>query len=125
MVRVLSFWFNGISITSSLCAPFAFAAKCYYPDGSPVQLDSHQPCSSISGIDSMCCATKIEAEDARDHCLANGLCHNPCNPAGDCSNRPGRFWRESCTDAAWESPFCLKGVCANSHVGLKKKIDSD
>lgn len=118
LTMLYSFWLS-ISLTSSLFRSFAFAAKCYYPDGSPVLENDFQPCVLISGIDSMCCATNRDS--LPDTCLANGLCHNPCKNQDDCSNIPGRYWRESCTDPSWNSPFCLRGVCASSNVSLEWK----
>lgn len=110
-------WF-GIYFTSSLFGFFAFATNCYYPDGSQVLETDYQPCVLISGVGSMCCATNRHAssQDHPDTCLSNGLCHNPCTSGGDCSDIPGRYWRESCTDPSWESSFCLKGVCINNDV---------
>ncbi|KAE8449020.1 hypothetical protein EG329_008608 [Mollisiaceae sp. DMI_Dod_QoI] len=37
---------------------------------------------------------------APDSCLPNGLCTNTAGSAPT-------FWRESCTDPTWTSPFCL------------------
>lgn len=124
-----SLWFDIsilITVSSSLCVKFfASAAKCYYPNGSPVLSGEYQPCVSISSsssssmVDSMCCATNRTAGISafhKDYCLSNGLCHNPCSIDNRCNDLPGHFWRETCTDATWNSPFCLKGICANDDV---------
>lgn len=111
-----------VFITLSLCVSFVLAAKCYQPDGSPQLDDDYQPCGSISGVDSMCCATNRTigiSPLSPDICLSNGLCHNPCGLTGGCTNMPGRFWRDSCTDISWNSPSCLKGICANDDVSKK------
>lgn len=72
----------------------ATAASCYAPDGAAM-LDENQPCNSISGEYSMCCATN-RTSDA-DQCLQNGLCYNP---------NGGYYWREGCTDPTWKSDAC-------------------
>jgi len=101
-----------------LCLLFTFtAATCYYPDGSPITPDNHphdvnstdyQPCNSDTSSFSMCCATNRPVKG--DTCLSNGLCHNGY----------GEYWRESCTDPTWSSPFCLKNICANASVSVHR-----
>lgn len=132
-----SFWFDIfilITASSSLWVKsFASAAKCYFPDGSPELSDEFQPCVSISSsssssssmVHSMCCATNRTSANspfpvfATDNCLSNGLCYNPCLFAEGCDSIHGNFWRDSCTDSTWNSPFCLKGICANDDVSWK------
>ena len=93
------------------------SAKCYYPNGTAVIGLDFQPCVSTLGAVSMCCATNRTIQDS---CLPNGLCFNPCTSNGDCGDGSGgKYWRESCTDQSWKSPFCLQGACDDNAVGLK------
>lgn len=56
---------------------------------------------------SMCCRSKEVGGDPPDACLANGLCVNTAGAAPT-------YWRESCTDPTWTSPYCLSifDVCS-------------
>jgi hypothetical protein len=97
--------------------PFV-ATTCYHPDGTAVTDPAFQPCSSSSGTISMCCGTN--RTESPDECLPNGLCHNPCATSGQCGDSSGgQYWRESCTDSSWRSPFCLQGACTNSPVSIR------
>ena len=80
-------WF-GIYFTSSLFGSFALAKNCYYPDGFLESNPEYRPCGSISGVDSMCCATGRHNAYS-DTCLSNGLCHNRCDAGMDCNSIPG------------------------------------
>jgi hypothetical protein len=98
----------------------ASATSCYYPDGSVETSGEFEPCVSTIGTVSMCCATN-RAQFA-DECLPSGLCWNPCATSGFCgTSTGGQYWRESCTDASWTSPFCLKSVCTNPTVSNTKQ----
>lgn len=93
------------------------SATCYYPDGTIETSPEYQPCVATVGTFSMCCATN-RAQFA-DQCLPNGLCHNPCATSGFCGDSTGgQYWRESCTDPTWSSPFCLRNVCADPAVSI-------
>lgn len=80
---------------------------CYYPNGTAVTDGSFQPCRNTQY--SMCCATAQRPAYTTDTCLDNGLCLNPCdistNECGSASG--GTYWRESCSDPTWASPFCF------------------
>lgn len=98
----------------SLLLPIFFclaATTCYNPDGSDVTDLDFQPCVPTIGTVSMCCATNRTSKDT-DRCISNGLCYDPCTTTGECGDTfIGEYWRESCTDRSWKSPFCLQGVC--------------
>lgn len=76
------------------------AQSCYYPDGVQA-IGNIQACQATSSTSSFsaCCAPT-------DECLTNGL----CKAVGMLSTTA--FWRESCTDATWESDACPK-YCYN------------
>lgn len=115
----MSIYISKLLPLSLLCT--TISATCYYPDGSPITPDNHppnvnstdyQPCDSDTSSFSMCCATNRLVKG--DTCMSNGICHNGY----------GEYWRESCTDPTWNSPFCLKNICANASVSLEKpKVD--
>lgn len=88
-------------------------ATCYYPNGTALTDQAFQPCVSILGAVSMCCKTARGQNN--DVCLSNGLCHNPCNDQGCGDLTGGLYWRESCTDSSWRSPFCQQ-ACTNTSV---------
>ena len=97
-----------------LCFLSSTTATCYYPNGTAVINTNYQPCSN--GTVSMCCALD---RDNSNSCLSNGLCHDPCTVNHDCNHgSPGQFWRESCTDPSWTSPFCLR-LCDDESVCSK------
>ena len=100
------------------------AAACYYPNGSIMESLEFQPCSSVANAMVMCCATN-RIPRFQDICQSNGLCYNPCNDDGCGPQIIGKYWRESCTDQSWESPFCLKGVCTKSTVSWNELADFD
>jgi hypothetical protein len=68
-------------------------ATCYMPNGTAETDPLFVPCNRVGSTDSMCCRTS-------DICLPNGLCLNYNQ------NSPF-YWRESCTDPTWQSPYCL------------------
>lgn len=80
---------------------------CYYPNGTAVVDGSFQPCRNTQY--SMCCATAQRPAYTTDTCLDNGLCLNPCDIAtNECGSASGgTYWRESCSDPTWASPFCF------------------
>jgi hypothetical protein len=91
---------------------------CYYPDGSAITPDNHppnvnstdyQPCISDTSSFSMCCATNRLIKG--DTCMSNGICHNGY----------GEYWRESCTDPTWNSPLCMRNICANASVSSRRQ----
>src|SRR5436305_7092778 len=95
-------------------------AQCYHPYGSVVIPSDYKPCNSVEGQFSMCCAT-FRANDA-DTCLANGLCRNYAE------NSQGNgidllWWRESCTDPTWKSPYCLQ-LCVTGSGEMSQTYSS-
>lgn len=119
--RLLSLKMASVSVAIRLSLlfflPFAIAS-CYNPDGGLILDPAYQPCVQIVGSVSMCCATNRTAD--ADVCLPNGLCHNPCSATGICGgSENGQYWRETCTDSSWNSPYCLKGVCTNASVSRR------
>lgn len=71
-------------------------AACYFPNGSDRNAEYgsevYQPCNR-SAEHSMCCR-------AKDHtCRSDGLCFDSWSRL---------VWRESCTDATWNSSACVK-----------------
>ncbi|TVY36160.1 hypothetical protein LSUB1_G006471 [Lachnellula subtilissima] len=89
-------------------------ATCYNPDGSEaVDSVAFQPCNQIAGSISQCCGTNWSGVNqlvANDVCQPNGLCLNSLNDAP-------LYWRSSCTDKTWQSPFCLKELCTDFDNG--------
>ncbi|TVY18715.1 hypothetical protein LARI1_G003846, partial [Lachnellula arida] len=89
-------------------------ATCYNPDGSEaVDRVAFQPCNQIAGTISQCCGTNwsgVNPMVTNDVCQPNGLCLNSLNGAP-------LYWRSSCTDKTWQSPFCLKGLCTDFNNG--------
>jgi hypothetical protein len=83
------------------------SATCYTPDG----LDRnamfnasdgylYAPCDNVAAV-SMCCAIGPGrvADGSADNCIPGGLCYN---------QYVNLYWRESCTDATWTDPACIK-----------------
>ncbi|KUJ16055.1 uncharacterized protein LY89DRAFT_102022 [Mollisia scopiformis] len=77
---------------------------CYSPPKSPGQSGTAQDgnytsCYPTQKV-SMCCRTE------GDSCSTNGLCMNTVGSTAT-------YWRESCTDPTWTSPYCLNAfdVC--------------
>jgi hypothetical protein len=72
--------------------------SCYQPNGTAINNDgSFGPCNSVGGNPSMCCAiNKVDA----DICLPNGLCRWV-------TNGEVQYFRNSCSDETWDSPYCL------------------
>ena len=55
---------------------------------------------------------------ADDKCMVNGLCQN--FEAFDGTNTGQQlWWRQSCTDPTWQSPYCLVDVCSVTEVLFK------
>lgn len=91
----------------------AHGTTCYYPNGDPVNNDEYTPCRNSTDY-TMCCRTGGLVPDT---CDENGLCYNICDQMGSgCHNDPGTYWRESCTDRSWQSPYCLQHVCTDKTV---------
>ncbi|KAH8722911.1 hypothetical protein GQ44DRAFT_729061 [Phaeosphaeriaceae sp. PMI808] len=84
--------------------------SCYKPDGSLNTYAPVQPCNQVAGSFSMCCGTNHTAKGiAKDVCTPNGLCQNFITyPSGKTFTT---YWRATCSDPTWNSPFCLKNIC--------------
>jgi hypothetical protein len=54
-------------------------------------------------------STSQRGQRHRRHVRANGLCLNTKSLANGTS--VPQYWRSSCTDPTWESPYCLKDLC--------------
>ncbi|KAL8645260.1 MAG: hypothetical protein Q9226_007378 [Calogaya cf. arnoldii] len=87
----------------STLAATSLAADCFVPNGtdrndspdvSPNSV-AYVPCNQ-NNPHSMCCRY------GGDDCMPNGLCQ------GYAKGGEMPVWRESCTDATWTSPYCLK-----------------
>lgn len=91
-------------------------ATCY--DSSLKAKDVHyRPCNETSEF-SMCCRLDEVGGYGADTCLPNGLCTNiPTN-----SIDPQTYWRESCSDPTWKSPYCLTALNACSEVSGSQDI---
>jgi hypothetical protein len=76
------------------------SATCYTQDGTPE--DSIYTSCNQNVEFSMCCRTQEVNGDPADTCLPNGLCMN------NQGVNKTTYWRESCTDPTWKSPYCLK-----------------
>lgn len=100
-------------LTTVLFAGSAFAG-CYWPNGTLNPSPDYQPCNDIKGQYSMCCATNRASY--ADSCLPNGLCQNFISN-GQNTGISLLFWRESCTDPSWTSPYCL-GLCVDGSGGF-------
>lgn len=88
------------------------SSTCYYPNGGVEANPAFVPCGT--GPVSMCCGTNWTANSggiSNDKCEANGLCVNSWN------HQP-LYWRSSCSDPTWKSPFCLQNLCTNSDVRI-------
>jgi hypothetical protein len=88
------------------------STTCYFPDGSIQDTPAFVACDQTVGSDSMCCGTNWTANNpkvANDKCEVNGLCLNSDNGAP-------LYWRGSCTDPTWKSPFCIKNLCTEFSV---------
>jgi hypothetical protein len=87
------------------------AATCYTIEGTAItDQPALQPCNLVAGTQSMCCGTN-STTNIIDTCLPNGLCVNYAH--GETF-----YWRDSCTDPTWQSPYCLKlCMAANDNAG--------
>ena len=102
---VLHLWLLPAILFTSLAA-----AACYNPDGSLDTDPAAQPCNQVVGTQSMCCNTnRTTGGTPPDTCEPNGLCLNRYNGAP-------LYWRGSCTERSWNSPYCLKGFCTSGLV---------
>ena len=88
------------------------AGNCYLPDGILESSQDYQPCNSVLGTISMCCGTN-RTGIAAESCLPNGLCRKFGTEGGVTTEV---LWRESCTDPTWQSPFCLRNICATADM---------
>lgn len=86
------------------------SAACFTPNGTNINTfngypdDSvYAPCNDSSNTASMCCAIG-PLRRSPDNCYTDGsgLCYNR-NEGPDVV-----YWRESCTDATWRDPACVK-----------------
>jgi hypothetical protein len=84
------------------------AQSCYNPPTSAGQNGTLQPSfyttCNVNQAVSMCCRTQEEGGDPADVCLSSGLCSNT-------QGNTTTYWRESCTDPTWESPYCVAIAC--------------
>lgn len=77
-----------------LLVALVHAQSCYYPDGTPTDVDAPCPDSDL------CCPLNWQ-------CLSNGLCYDPSNDY---------YERRTCTDRSWESEDC-PNFCTYSSGG--------
>lgn len=92
-------------VLNNLSFLLSMTSACYNPDGTATKVE-HQPCNPDGQAASMCCALN-RPQSIKNECLSNGLCWDVVD---------GSFWRDSCTDSTWNSPFCLKDVCTDPQV---------
>jgi hypothetical protein len=110
------------ALTISLLQPFSLAQTCFNLDGSAITETDYQPCNSIIGTTSMCCATNrtipagtlTNGISVRDTCLSNGLCQNNFYYVAQ-TQFVYEYYREACSSPTWEG--CLKNVCPGSTPG--------
>lgn len=90
-------------------------ATCYGLDGNTMTSE-FQPCSSVAGAITVCCATNrtnyfggssLHGATA-DQCLPNGLCHNL--EVNSPSVTYVQYWRNGCTTTPVDDERCLN-VC--------------
>lgn len=98
------------------------SGACYNRDGTVINDDTYQPCNNRDrDTASMCCGLRHEENNhtgiANDVCDPNGLCQN-WDAADGSGPPPMIWWRQGCTDSTWESPFCLRDVCAGPEVSV-------
>ncbi|PMD38762.1 hypothetical protein L207DRAFT_634762 [Hyaloscypha variabilis F] len=106
---------RAVFLFTLLSKVYLVSSTCYNPDGTAKTSPAYQPCVQTVGTFSQCCGTNWTANNPlieNDECMPNGLCLNN-NPA---DNQP-LYWRGSCTDPTWKSPFCLSNLCTNSSDG--------
>lgn len=102
--------------------PFALAplvaASCYHLDRSLVVSLDYQPCNSIPGSASMCCATNRTTSPGgnapggavtRDSCLSNGLCQTIWLDANN--NTAYNYSRDFCSSPDWGLGCLSRDVC--------------
>ncbi|KUJ13760.1 uncharacterized protein LY89DRAFT_784628 [Mollisia scopiformis] len=88
------------------------AITCYNPPKnvgtSGTAQDGNYTSCNINQEESMCCRSKKIGPWPPDACLESGLCINTAGSAPT-------YWRESCTDPTWTSPYCLNvfNVCSS------------
>ncbi|KAF2667654.1 hypothetical protein BT63DRAFT_480588 [Microthyrium microscopicum] len=88
-----------------LSLPRISSSHCYHPDGTSTS-DDYAPCHNDAGKASMCCATNRTTANVNG-CRTDGLCWEI---------ETQNVWRESCTDATWKDPSCVK-LCTAGIVG--------
>jgi hypothetical protein len=95
---------------SIVCMIRHASAACYMINGTEITDPVYQPCNQVAGTISMCCGKNwTTAQD--DACLPNGLCQN----YGPTYNEM-YYWRDSCTDPTWKSPYCLNLCMAEDDI---------
>lgn len=102
-------------VSRSLCLillrlPSALAATCYNPptvagQNGTVQSSQYTTCNVNQEV-SMCCRQTQSGIYTADSCLPNGLCVN------ESADNVTTYWRESCTDPTWKSPYCVNALNA-------------
>lgn len=101
------------------------ASACYYSNGVIAQSPTYQPCNSIGGTTTMCCASNrtnplggdgVNGQTA-DQCLPNGLCLNVVkwrDNDGEWRTNTS-YWRNECTSSNWMDSGCLD-ICTSITV---------
>jgi hypothetical protein len=84
------------------------AQSCYNPptaaeQSGTLQSSVYTTCNVNQAV-SMCCRTQQVGDVPADVCLSNGLCSNT-------NSNETTYWRESCTDPTWQSPYCIAVAC--------------
>lgn len=92
-------------------------ATCYREDNHNATNSIYTPCNNDTPF-SMCYRSQVDATGSpADHsCLPNGITQN-INIAGGYE-----YWRQSCTDPTWQSPYCLNAFDACVSVGLTSRL---
>ncbi|MCJ1229553.1 hypothetical protein MMC12_006220 [Toensbergia leucococca] len=114
-LQLLFFRFSISLLLASLLVIPHVRADCYTFNGTLNPDPDYQPCDSIEGSTSMCCATNRTTDGNVDVCLPNGLCQNfgLDSEGNKIPDTNGGYWRETCSDQSWKSPYCLK-LCISS-----------
>jgi hypothetical protein len=94
MKLYILFMFNPVLLAS---------AQTYYTQNKDAETDIYTPCNQITNF-SMCCRTQAVGTSAQDAYLKNGLY---LNTGGEKISTGYTYWRESCNDPTWSSPYCL------------------
>ncbi|CZR65518.1 uncharacterized protein PAC_15418 [Phialocephala subalpina] len=104
--------YSMLSLLAILSLPTTLAITCYNPPTTPggqgsVQDGNYTSCNVNQNV-SMCCRSSTVNGYPPDACLSNGLCV-------DTTASAPTYWRESCTDPTWTSPYCVNALVSCSH----------